>query len=125
VPADKWLAKMQALLIATREAKELEVEELQAEADLLATEAEQGDTQFDEESGEGGTTAIDRERDLALAAAHRAEIADIDHALDKIDSRTYGTCERCGKAIPKARLDAVPWAAQCVNCKSGGLLARR
>ena len=91
----------------------------------MALDAEPGDTQFDDESGEGSTTAVDRERDLALSAQARAEVAEIDVALDRIDEATYGTCDTCGKAIPKARLEVIPWAALCVNCKSGGLSARR
>lgn len=125
VPADKWLAKQQAALVAARVERLAEAEALKAEADQLALEAEPGDTQFDDESGEGSTTAVDRERDLALSAQARAEVNEIDVALDKVDAGTYGSCERCGKPIPKARLEAIPWAALCVTCKSGGLSARR
>jgi DnaK suppressor protein len=124
-PADKWLAKQQAHLISARVERLAEADALKAEADQLALDAEPGDTQFDDESGEGSTTAVDRERDLALSAQARAEVTEIDVALDKIDAGTYGSCERCGKAIPKARLEVIPWAALCVTCKSGGLSARR
>ncbi|CAA9210853.1 MAG: hypothetical protein AVDCRST_MAG76-107 [uncultured Acidimicrobiales bacterium] len=125
VPGEKWPAKQQQLLYAARAERIREAEALKAEADQMALDAEPGDTQFDDESGEGSTTAVDRERDLALSAQARAEVADIDVALDKIDDGTYGTCDKCGKAIPKARLEVIPWAALCVNCKSGGLSARR
>jgi DnaK suppressor protein len=101
-----------------------QAEDLKAEADQLAQEAEPGDVQFDDESGEGGTTNIERERDLALSAQARAAVEDIDHALAKIDSGTYGTCERCGQPIPRARLKALPQARLCVACKSGGLSRR-
>ena len=50
--------------------------------------------------------------------------AEIDVALEKLDLGTYGICERCGQAIPKERLKAIPWAALCVQCKSGGLSRR-
>lgn len=125
VPGEKWLAKQQQLLYAARSERIEEAEALKAEADQMALDAEPGDTQFDDESGEGSTTAVDRERDLALSAQARAEVAEIDVALDRIDEATYGTCDTCGKAIPKARLEVIPWAALCVNCKSGGLSARR
>ncbi len=124
-PPDKSLAKQQQLLYAARAERVQDAEALKAEADQMAIDAEPGDTQFDEESGEGSTAAVDRERDLALSAQARAEIVEIDVALDKIDEGTYGTCDRCGKPIPKARLEVIPWAALCVNCKSGGLSARR
>jgi len=124
-PTDKWLVKQQNALYAARAERVAESEALKAEADQMARDAEPGDTQFDDESGEGSTTAVDRERDLALSAQARAEIVEIDVALDKIDEGKYGTCDRCGKNIPKARLEVIPWAALCVTCKSGGLSARR
>jgi DnaK suppressor protein len=68
---------------------------------------------------------VERERDLALSAQALAAVEDIDRALVKIDAGTYGICERCGKPIPKERLKALPYAALCVACKSGGLTTRR
>ena len=91
---------------------------------MLASEREQGDTQFDEESGEGGTMNVERERDLALSAQAQAAVEEIDRALAKIADTTYGYCEQCGQPIPKARLKALPYAALCVACKSGGLSRR-
>jgi len=124
-PTDRWLAKQQHALYSARAERQAEAEALKAEADQMALDAEPGDTQFDDESGEGSTTAVDRERDLALSAQARAEIVEIDVALDKVDEGLYGICDRCGKNIPKARLEVIPWAALCVTCKSGGLSARR
>ena len=97
---------------------------LQAEAESLVEEMEPGDIQFDEESGEGGTVTVDRERDLALSAQALLAAEEIDDALDKIKKGTYGVCERCGELIPKARLEALPYARLCVACKSGGLSRR-
>jgi DnaK suppressor protein len=68
---------------------------------------------------------VERERDLALSAQALAAVEDIDRALAKIDAGTYGICERCGQPIPKERLKALPYAALCVACKSGGLTTRR
>ena len=65
-------------------------DDLRAEAESLALEREPGDVQFDEESGEGGTVAVDRERDLTLAAQAQATIAQIDVALGAIEDKTYG-----------------------------------
>ena len=107
-----------------REVYVRQAEALRAEADQLAEEMEPGDIQFDEESGEGGTINIERERDLALSAQARAAVDDIDRALEKIADNTYGICERCGQPIARARLKALPQAALCVACKSGGLLGR-
>jgi DnaK suppressor protein len=121
---DKFLEEQRALLLAERSDYERQALALKAEADSLAQEMEPGDIQFDEESGEGGTMNIDRERDLALSAQARLSVDEIDHALAKIQSGTYGNCERCGQPIPRARLKALPYARLCVACKSGGLSRR-
>ena len=80
--------------------------------------------QFDEESGEGDTLAVERERDLALSARARQEIEEIDRALIKIDEGTYGICEVSGEPIPKARLQAIPQARERVEYKVGGFNRR-
>jgi len=123
-PLDKFSTEQKSALEAEREAYAAQAVSLKAEADQMAQEAEPGDVQFDEESGEGGTMNIDRERDLALSAQARAAVEDIDLALGKIVNGTYGTCEQCGQPIPKARLKALPQARLCVACKSGGLSRR-
>jgi DnaK suppressor protein len=124
VGTDRFLVEQRALLLQERETHERQAEALRAEAEQMAAEMEPGDVQFDEESGEGGTMSVERERDLTLSAQARAAIDEIDRALGKIDSGRYGTCEQCGNPIPKARLKALPYASLCVGCKSGGLSRR-
>lgn len=121
----QFLASQRAALLAERDNYTRHAAELKAEADALALEHEPGDVQFDEEGGEGGTANVDRELDLVLSAQARAAIDEIDRAIAKIDAGTYGACERCGQPIPEARLEALPQAALCVSCKSGGLSSRR
>lgn len=123
-PADRFLAEQRELLLSERESYVQQADSLRAEAELLAEDMEPGDIQFDEESGEGDTLNVERERDLAMSAQARAAVDEIDRALAKITAGKYGTCERCGTAIPKVRLKAVPYAALCVACKSGGLSRR-
>jgi len=98
----------------------VQAEVLQAEADALATDREQGDTQFDEESGEGDTVSVERERDLAMSAAARRTVDEIESALGRMAQGLYGSCELCGGRIPVARLELIPWAHFCVKCKSRG-----
>jgi DnaK suppressor protein len=52
-----------------------------------------------------------------LAEAESRELAHIQYALEKIDEGTYGKCEACNVSIPKARLEALPYATLCVDCK--------
>jgi DnaK suppressor protein len=123
-PAEKFLADQGKLLLSERAIYIRQADTLKAEAQALAEDMEPGDIQFDEESGEGGTMAVERERDLTLSAQARAAVDEIDRALHKIDIGTYGICEKCETPIPKARLKALPYAALCVGCKSGGLSRR-
>ena len=106
-------------------AKYLHSEEiLRAEAEALIEGREPGDVQFDEESGEGDTLAVERERDLALSAQARVAVDQIDAALDRIAAGTYGICVVSGLRIPQERLRAIPWAAERVEYKVGSLQRR-
>ena len=120
----KFLEEQRVLLLEERGVYDGQAHDLRAEADSLALEREPGDVQFDEESGEGGTVTVDRERNLALSAQASAAVEEIDDALRKVERTTYGGCERCHQPIPKARLRALPFARLCVACKSGGLSRR-
>ena len=120
----RFLEEQRALLLEERGVYQRQAEDLRAEAESLALDREPGDVQFDEESGEGGTVTVDRERDLALSAQARAAVEEIDEALAKIDNGRYGICEGCGELIAKARLEALPYAKLCIGCKSGGLSRR-
>ena len=122
--ADRFFEEQRALLEEERISYLAQAADLKAEADQLAQEMEPGDIQFDDESGEGATAAVDRERDLALSAQARVEVDEIDHALAKLDGGSYGICEGCGQPVPRARLKALPHARLCVACKSGGLSRR-
>ena len=114
----KTLEKLRRLLEEERETYVRQARDLAAEAEALASEREPGDTQFDEESGEGDTLNVERERDLALSASATQAVEEIDRALRRMDAGTYGICERCGKKISVARLEALPFAALCIECKS-------
>jgi DnaK suppressor protein len=122
--ADKFLEEQRTLLLSERATYVYQAESLREEAEQLAADMEPGDIQFDEESGEGGTMNIERERDLALSAQARAAVDEIDRALAKLETGAYGVCERCGEPIRRARLKALPYASLCVECKSGGLSRR-
>ena len=114
----KTLDKLRRLLEEERETYVRQAHDLAAEAEALASEREPGDTQFDEESGEGDTLNVERERDLALSASATQAVEEIDRALRRMDAGSYGICERCGKKIAVARLEALPFAALCIECKS-------
>ncbi len=123
-PLDKFLLGQLETLKEERATYTRQAASLKAEADLLVFEREPGDVQFAEESGEGDTIAVERERDLALSAQASAAVEEIDRAIAKIEDGTYGVCEQCYGTIPKERLKALPYAALCVQCKSAGFSRR-
>jgi DnaK suppressor protein len=63
--------------------------------------------------------ATELENDEVLSAVGNLtlnEIGQIKHALHRIDSGSYGTCEHCGTSIPNERLEALPYAITCTSC---------
>ena len=121
----KFLEGQRELLLAERSKLLGQAESLEGEAAALMEDLDPGDVQFDDESGEGDSLVVERERDLALSAQARQTIADIDAALARITDGTYGFSVVSGKAIPKDRLRAIPWATELVEEKVGGLGSRR
>lgn len=47
----------------------------------------------------------------------KGSLSEVEHALDKLEKGTYGLCDCCGKPIPLARLEALPQATYCIDCK--------
>lgn len=116
----KFLKEMREALLSERATYDRQATILTAEAESLTADREPGDVQFDEESGEGDSLAVERERDLALSAQARATIELIDDALERMDKGTYGICVHSGEPIPEERLEAIPWAAERIEYKVGG-----
>lgn len=56
------------------------------------------------------------EADIEVLGAETGLLAQIDAAIDRIDDRSYGTCQRCGSPISSDRLEALPYASACVAC---------
>ena len=117
----KFLDEQREHLFEERATLAEQAESLRAEAESLTMDREPGDVQFDEESGEGDTLAVERDFDLARAAQARQTIEEIDAALERIPKGVYGICEYSGEAIPKERLKAIPWARERVEYKTAQL----
>jgi RNA polymerase-binding protein DksA len=54
---------------------------------------------------------------LALAQNIREHLTAVEYALKKLENGTYGLCDACGNHIPLARLEAIPEASLCLDCK--------
>jgi len=70
---------------------------------------------LDQHQADVGTETFNRERDLSILERVEAELADIDHAMRRLDEGSYGTCEACGKPIGDERLEAMPAARFCLE----------
>jgi len=64
-----------------------------------------------------GSDNYEQDVTLNLIEGEHEELRAIDHALQKMQEGNYGICDECGKKIPKARLNAIPYARLCVSCK--------
>ncbi|MCJ7508151.1 MAG: TraR/DksA C4-type zinc finger protein [candidate division Zixibacteria bacterium] len=64
-----------------------------------------------------GTDAMEREKAFLFASKSGRLLYHIDEALRRIKDKTYGKCQRCGKQISQARLEAVSHARFCIACK--------
>ena len=84
-----------------------------------ALSKDQGDiTRMPSDMAELGTDNFDQELTLRLLGSEKDALDQIDGALKRIEDGSFGYCEKCGMKIPKLRLEAIPYAALCVQCAS-------
>ncbi len=98
--------------------------------DGLAKETAEALPGYSLHMADSGTDNFDRDFALSLLSSDQDAIYEIEEALKRIEKNTYGTCELTGKAIPKARLAAIPWTRFTVEAqgqleKEGALRQRR
>jgi RNA polymerase-binding protein DksA len=75
------------------------------------------ETAYDNHLADTATETYDRELDYTLEENSEHLLAEIDAALKRIEEGTYGTCTNCGQPIALERLEALPWATLCIDCK--------
>jgi DnaK suppressor protein len=87
--------------------------------------AEDGDLRSDIDFGgsfaDAAAVTAERTEVLGVVETLKSQVGNIDRALGRISEGSYGTCEKCGKEIPAARLEARPESAFCVDCKTGAV----
>ena len=93
--------------------KELE----QSIASVRPTEERREGSPFGKREEEA-TESLELEKRLALEKRIREQLAEVEHALQKFQEGTYGLCDSCGQPIDPARLEALPQASLCLNCKA-------
>lgn len=101
----------------------LQMERASVESDLAGLsndvavlgEDQQVEGSFGNHDADNATDVMEQQRDMALILTLQERQRDIDRALARLDEGTYGTCERCGKPIPRGRLEALPFATLCIE----------
>jgi RNA polymerase-binding transcription factor DksA len=91
----------------------LEEVELQREAGRLAESASEHSA--DPGNADGGSVAIEMEMDISVEQNAKELLDKVLHAQDRMEKGLYGICEVTGKAIPLARLEALPYATTTVE----------
>lgn len=71
----------------------------------------------DSHMADSASETLDREMELSIGDNADHLLESIDAALGRIDTGAYGNCERCGQPIASDRLEALPWATKCIECK--------
>jgi DnaK suppressor protein len=105
-------------------------EQLLRQMDGLARESAEEIAGYSLHMADSGTDNFDRDFALSLLSSDQDAIYEIEEALKRIEKNTYGVCELTGKAIPRARLEAIPWTrftvqAQAQLERDGALRSRR
>jgi DnaK suppressor protein len=84
--------------------------------------AETGDLRSDIDFGgsfaDAAAVTAERTEVLGVVESLKAQLANVDRALSRIEDGSYGTCENCGRQIPAARLEARPASVLCIDCKN-------
>lgn len=95
---------------------------LEARQHLIDDTSRSMEDAVDEDANDGhmagsATETLDREVELSIGDNADHLLESIDAALARVADGAYGKCERCGQAIAPDRLDALPWATKCIECK--------
>ena len=108
---------------AARERLQAERERVLAEMQSLRDDLSHSIEDLVDEDGndshlaDSATETLDREMEQSLEDNAEHLLAHIDSALARLDEGTYGRCERCGEPIAEERLEALPYATRCIECK--------
>ena len=92
---------------------------LRAEITVQGADPDSDDVNFVDDAGfaDRGHSTEERSQVIAVVRALRSNLRDVERALVKMGTGTYGICERCGQPISLERLEALPWAELGIDCK--------
>jgi len=87
------------------------------ESNSVSLEDETEEETYDNHLADSATATLNREIDYTLEENAEHVLTAINEALQRIDQGTFGACGRCGKPIAEERLEAIPYANRCIDCK--------
>jgi RNA polymerase-binding transcription factor len=102
----------------------LEGRAVQLSEDLAAIERQERPAdggarpQYGKRIGDHTSEALETRRNVAAADTLRLQQAEVRRALAKLDEGSYGRCDGCGGPIGQDRLEALPWASECLVCRA-------
>jgi DnaK suppressor protein len=96
------------------------IDEYEQELEEARMSESSSDRSPDPGNAEASSTKLEYAKELSLEQNTIDLLSKVQWALAKMDEGTYGICESCGKSIPLARLDALPYATLCVDCARKG-----
>lgn len=108
-------AKLRQRLLAEKKRLNVELQQQRTEAPALHSDHEGSPYGKREDEATG---ASELEKRLALEQQLLAALAEVEHALKKLEDGTYVRCDQCGQPISPERLEALPHATLCMKCKS-------
>jgi len=111
------LAKFEKLLMKKREEIAEQMQSHKDNVDSTSKEATGDLSSYSYHMADQGTDNMEREKAFMIASKSGRLLYHIDEALRRIRKGEYGLCFSCGKPIQKARLEAVPHARLCIECK--------
>ena len=91
--------------------------ELLAELSRLARDERQPDDLGTQDLADQANTSYSKEERFQLSSHEREVLLQVQSALRRTEEGDYGLCIACNEPVDRKRLDAVPWAAYCVECQ--------
>ncbi len=105
------------LLEEEREKLKKELKEIEIGLMRVAQSEAAGENAYEDSYADSGTATFERERDLSLERNVRDLLSRVEIALNKIEKGNFGICSHCGREIGFQRLEALPYADLCIECK--------
>lgn len=121
----KELGQFKKILLAERERVLRELGRIEESINAATEDSEAAKQSYSNHLADLGTDYMEKEKNFYYASQEGHYLRSLDNALERMDRGEYGPCEDCGCLISSKRLEAVPGAKLCIECKSKAEQQRR